>query len=45
MIGKLRHRVTLQSEGETPDGGGGYALAWSAVATVWASSPSGAANN
>lgn len=34
--GALRHRVTLQSAAETPDGGGGFTTAWSDVATVWA---------
>lgn len=35
--GKLRERVTLQAETQTPDGAGGYSLGWSDVATVWAS--------
>lgn len=34
MIGKLRHRVQLQSEVETADGGGGYANVWTTQATV-----------
>ncbi len=34
--GALRHRVTLQTVGETPDGGGGFTTAWTDVATVWA---------
>jgi SPP1 family predicted phage head-tail adaptor len=34
--GSLRHRVTLQQPAETPDGGGGFTLAWTDVATVWA---------
>jgi len=35
-IGKLRKRVVLQAEAQTPDGAGGYTLAWATVATVWA---------
>ena len=35
-IGELRHRVTIQEEVATPDGGGGYALGWADVATLWA---------
>lgn len=35
--GKLRHRITIQSESETADGAGGYGLAWTDLATVWAS--------
>ncbi len=34
--GALRHRVTLQTVGETPDGGGGFTAAWTDGATVWA---------
>ncbi|MFQ5783607.1 MAG: phage head closure protein [Alphaproteobacteria bacterium] len=34
--GALRHRVALQSAVETADGGGGFGVAWSDVATVWA---------
>jgi SPP1 family predicted phage head-tail adaptor len=33
--GELRKRATLQTETQTPDGAGGYALAWADVATVW----------
>lgn len=36
MIGKLRHRVILQAEGETADAGGGFIRTWSNVVTVWA---------
>src|SRR5262249_9568929 len=36
MTPLLRHRVTLQSASATADEGGGRALAWSDVATVWA---------
>jgi SPP1 family predicted phage head-tail adaptor len=35
-IGTLRKRVTLQAETPTSDGSGGYALAWTNVATAWA---------
>lgn len=35
-LGKMRERVTLQQESPTADGGGGYALAWTDIATVWA---------
>lgn len=35
-IGDLRKRVTIQSETPTSDNAGGYALAWTDVATVWA---------
>ena len=35
-IGELRKQVTVQAEGQTPDGAGGYTLAWTNVATVWA---------
>jgi SPP1 family predicted phage head-tail adaptor len=36
VIGKLRERVTLQSEQSVSDGGGGQVVAWTDVATVWA---------
>ena len=35
-IGALRHRVTLEQPLRTPDGGGGAAVAWEAVAELWA---------
>ena len=35
-IGFLRKRITIQNETSTPDGAGGFVLAWSDVATVWA---------
>jgi len=35
-IGNLRKQIVIQSEQQTPDGAGGYALAWTNVATVWA---------
>lgn len=34
--GKLRERITIQSETSTPDGGGGYTVGWNNVATVFA---------
>ncbi len=36
-IGNLRRRVSIQAETRTTDGAGGYALAWTTLATVWAS--------
>ena len=36
MIGGFRHRVKIQEESKTADSGGGYVLAWSDVATIWA---------
>ena len=35
-IGALRRRVTLAARAQTPDGGGGGAVAWTPFATVWA---------
>ena len=35
-IGKLRHRLTLQSPSRMDDGGGGAAIAWTDVAELWA---------
>ena len=35
-VGDLRRQVTLQAELPTADAGGGYALTWASVATVWA---------
>jgi SPP1 family predicted phage head-tail adaptor len=34
-IGRLRHRLTLESAIRTPDGGGGAAETWTTVAQVW----------
>jgi SPP1 family predicted phage head-tail adaptor len=34
--GTLRQRVSLQAEQRTSDTAGGYALAWTTLATVWA---------
>ena len=36
-VGELRRQVTIQAEAPSADAGGGYALAWISVATVWAS--------
>ena len=35
-IGRLRHRLTLESASRTPDGGGGASETWATVAEVWA---------
>ena len=35
VIGKLRHRLTIQSETKLADDGGGYTLGWADVVTVW----------
>lgn len=35
-VGNLRRRVTLEAAARAPDGGGGVAVTWSPVATVWA---------
>lgn len=35
--GSMRKRITFQLETEVPDGGGGYELGWSELATVWGS--------
>lgn len=34
--GDLRERVVIQEAVESPDGGGGAALTWRDIATVWA---------
>ncbi len=36
MPGQMNERVTLSIETQVSDGGGGYALGWSDVTTVWA---------
>jgi SPP1 family predicted phage head-tail adaptor len=39
MIGKLRHRITIQEESRAADSGGGYTNTWTNLATdptVWA---------
>jgi SPP1 family predicted phage head-tail adaptor len=35
-LGALRHRVTIEAPTRTADEGGGAAIAWQAVASVWA---------
>lgn len=35
-IGDLRKQVTIQVESPTTDNAGGYALAWTNLATLWA---------
>jgi len=37
VIGALRHHLTLEQMLRTPDAGGGAALSWVAVTTLWAS--------
>ncbi len=34
-IGKLRHRLTLESPSRTDDGGGGADITWETVAEIW----------
>lgn len=34
--GALRHRLTLETASEAPDGGGGLARTWTPLATLWA---------
>ena len=34
-IGRLHRRLTLEAASRTPDGGGGAAESWSAIAQVW----------
>ena len=34
--GKLRERIVIQRKVSTPDGGGGNAVSWQDVATLWA---------
>lgn len=36
MIGRLRHRLTLEVLSASADGGGGVADEWQEVATIWA---------
>ena len=33
---RLKRRLTLQQEADTPDGAGGYRKSWSDVADLWA---------
>lgn len=35
-IGELRHRVTLETTTDTPDGAGGFSRAYAPVAQFWA---------
>lgn len=35
-VSRLRHRLTLQQEVQTPDGGGGYSRTWTNVVDLWA---------
>jgi SPP1 family predicted phage head-tail adaptor len=35
-IGEIRKQIAIQAEAPTSDGAGGYALAWTTLATVWA---------
>ena len=34
-VGKMKHRLTIQSPSRTPDGGGGDAVSFQDVDTVW----------
>ena len=34
-VGKMQHRLTIQSPKRTADGGGGSAITWEEVDTVW----------
>lgn len=36
-VGKMRHRLTIQSPTRTTDGAGGVNVSWTEVATVWGS--------
>lgn len=36
MLGTLNRRATIVAQTLTPDGGGGFTVAWDAVAVVWA---------
>lgn len=36
LIGRMRDRVSIQSETRTSDGRGGYTKTWTTLATVWA---------
>ena len=35
-IGKLRHRLTLETASDTPDGAGGVERAWTSLGEIWA---------
>jgi len=43
VIGELSRRVTLERPDRTDDGGGGAAITWTPIATVWASVTAAAA--
>lgn len=34
-VGKMQHRLTIQSPERTDDGGGGFSTVWKDVVTVW----------
>lgn len=34
-LGQMRERIVLQTPDRTPDGAGGWRIAWRTVATVW----------
>jgi SPP1 family predicted phage head-tail adaptor len=34
-IGKLRHRLTIERQVPSPDGGGGAAIVWEELAEIW----------
>lgn len=36
-VGKMSHRIAIQSPAQVSDGAGGYTEEWATVATVWAS--------
>lgn len=36
-LGKLRHRLVIETRETTPDGAGGEVVTWAAGATIWAS--------
>lgn len=35
MVGKMRHRITIESKSRSGDGYGGASVTWSTHATVW----------
>ena len=35
-VSRLRHRLMLQQEVQTPDGAGGYTRSWQDIAALWA---------
>ena len=36
IVSRLRQRITIQQQSQTPDTGGGFSRSWGNVATVWA---------